>query len=628
MISFYRLFVLSGMLGLAFLIAPSDVWSQDDSGLPPPKFSIDARGPVHEAFAQPNEVKPELGSAIPKEPPPMLPEQPPEQRPDNPNMEWIPGYWSWDAERNNFIWVSGTFRAPPPGRRWLPGHWANTSEGWRWAAGFWADENQNELRYTPEPPASLENGPSTPPPDDNSTYIPGFWYYNQAEQRFVWRPGYWAPFRQNQVWNNPQYHWTPGGYAYTDGYWDYPLDDRGILFAPAYFPTPLWNTPGWFYRPSYVVPIGLFFNSGFYRPGYNHFYYGNYYGNNYAGLGYRPWWGGAYNPAYNYYAWQHRANPQVIAQQKQLFANRMAGKAALPPSTVSQGSLVANPNNLGNAPAVTPLKNFTPTNGKMVANNQIAAQNLQIRQSQDLAKIRANAERPLTKTNSAAPNALAASAAVKLPPALPRIGPGGASAPTSFNFKGSPFNGANGGNKGPAVGAVVRPGTANPGALNAAPKFNSVPSPVIVNRPPANNSVPKVNSIPSPTIVNRPPVNPSINVGPKANPLPNVAIQPRTNSIATPPPVLQQPRIPSAPPPRIVQPAAPTIRAPQVAPSAPRMGPSPAPQIRSMPAPSAPRSFSPPAMSRPSMGMGGMGGAPRMGGGGGAPRGGGGGGRK
>src|SRR5262249_11699782 len=143
-------------------------------------ISVQTRGPVHEAFAQPNEPVQDLGPPIPKEPPPALPEQPPEERPDNDSMEWIPGYWAWDADANNFIWVSGVFREPPPGRRYVRGHWAQSGEGYRWVPGFWAPEAQEQLEYVPQPPAPLDEGPTLPAPDDNSTYVSGYWVYSQS----------------------------------------------------------------------------------------------------------------------------------------------------------------------------------------------------------------------------------------------------------------------------------------------------------------------------------------------------------------------------------------------------------------------------------------------------------------
>ena len=44
-----------------------------------------------------------------------------------------------------------------------------------------------------QPPASVENGPSVPAPDDNSIYIPGAWQYQN--DNYLWRPGYWIGYR-------------------------------------------------------------------------------------------------------------------------------------------------------------------------------------------------------------------------------------------------------------------------------------------------------------------------------------------------------------------------------------------------------------------------------------------------
>ena len=35
--------------------------------------------------------------------------------------------------------------------------------------------------------------------------------------------------------SRPTTRWTPYGYVFVDGYWDYPLRQRGVLFAPVYF---------------------------------------------------------------------------------------------------------------------------------------------------------------------------------------------------------------------------------------------------------------------------------------------------------------------------------------------------------------------------------------------------------
>ncbi len=88
-----------------------------------------ARGPIHEAFAEPVDNRPKPGRVVPKQPPDPIEELPPDQKPAGDNVQWLPGYWAWDDDRNDFIWVSGIWRNLPPGRQWAPGHWIEARHG-------------------------------------------------------------------------------------------------------------------------------------------------------------------------------------------------------------------------------------------------------------------------------------------------------------------------------------------------------------------------------------------------------------------------------------------------------------------------------------------------------------------
>src|SRR5207302_1673977 len=122
-----------------------------DESAQPPGVDVQARGPVHEAFAEPISDQPKQGTGVTKEP----------------------------------------------------------------------------------PPPTVEAGPSVPAPDPSSTYVGGCWIYAGANYR--WRPGHWIAYRPGWVWIPAHYIWTPVGCVFVDGYWDYPLDARGLLFAPVRF---------------------------------------------------------------------------------------------------------------------------------------------------------------------------------------------------------------------------------------------------------------------------------------------------------------------------------------------------------------------------------------------------------
>jgi hypothetical protein len=242
--------------------------SQKEQGVEP----LD-KGPVHEAFAQPADKNPQPGPIIHKQPPQAIEEVPPEQKPEGDNVQWIKGYWAWDPERNDFIWVSGFWRVPPPDRHWVAGSWVQVDDGWQWSPGYWAPNQQTDVAYLPQPPESLDHGPSVPAPSDDAFYVPGNWVY--TNYNYAWQPGYWSFYRPGFTWVPACYYWTPYGYTYCSGYWDYPWWSRGWLFSSVFFHRPwlFWNS-GYFYRPCWGVNtayLGSFYWGSRYP---HHYWYG------------------------------------------------------------------------------------------------------------------------------------------------------------------------------------------------------------------------------------------------------------------------------------------------------------------------------------------------------------------
>src|ERR1043165_2175786 len=165
--------------------------AQPTDGPQPPQEGVDvlAHGPVHEAFAQPvPEHQQQPSPIIPKKPPDPVPELPPDERPEGDQAQWIPGYWAWDNDRSDYLWVSGIWRVPPPDRHWVPGYWQEAQGGWQWVSGYWGLASETTTDLYPPPPEPIPEA-VPPPPDQDSTLVPGCWIYREGH--YWWRPQYW-----------------------------------------------------------------------------------------------------------------------------------------------------------------------------------------------------------------------------------------------------------------------------------------------------------------------------------------------------------------------------------------------------------------------------------------------------
>ncbi len=295
-------------------------------------------GPVHEAFAEPLDYNAAKPLVVSQEPPALIDEVPPDVKPEGTNVMWIPGYWGWDDDRRSFIWISGIWRDAPAGQVWVSGYWTPINGGYQWVPGFWTSAENQQVNYLPEPPAAPTEAASTPSPGDNYFWVPGIWVNNDA--RYVWRAGYWAQTNPDWVWQAAHYCWTPQGYVYIAGYWDYPLVDRGVLFAPVAFTRPVYAQARFAFTPQIVIDAGLLTTNFFIRPDYCHYYFGDFYGRNYANWGIQPWfsvrsrYGYGYDPLFAYYRSYYSArDPGWFNRVEQRYTFLNAHPEARPPRT-------------------------------------------------------------------------------------------------------------------------------------------------------------------------------------------------------------------------------------------------------------------------------------------------------
>jgi len=361
-------------LGTAFLASQVD--SQELVGQPkqaapeaapevPKGIEVMARGPVHEAYASPNH-EPKATPAIPKKPPAPMEEMPPEERPEG-DVVWIGGYWAYDDERKDFLWVSGCWRVKPEGKEWVPGYWRDVDNQSQWVPGFWTSAapqspgKVQEVTYYPAPPAPPNVAPPGDPPAADMFYVPGYWQWSGTH--YVWRAGYWMRVRSGLVYIPAHYRWTPTGYVFIAGYWDYALPRRGVIYAPVVVSADV--VPATYvYTPAYAVSDTLVLDAMFVRPAYGCYYFGDYYGPAYADRGFvttvvysRTY----YEPIVVYQRWEYRENPRWFEVQINLVFDRNAGRAPVPPRTLVQQNTIIQNN--------TTVNNYFVNNSSTTVNN-------------------------------------------------------------------------------------------------------------------------------------------------------------------------------------------------------------------------------------------------------------------
>jgi len=340
----------------------------------PKGVEVQARGPVHEAFASPT-TQPKAPPVLPKKPPLPIEEMPPDERPEG-DVVWIGGYYSWDDDRADFLWVSGCWRVKPDNKEWVPGYWREVGTNWQWVQGFWTqmqDQKAQAVTYYPEPPPPPNIAPAADAPNDDTIHVPGYWMWNG--DRYVWRAGYFTRIRPGYVYVSSHYRWTPHGYVFVAGYWDAAISRRGVLYAPVIIDTAVVG-PRYVYTPYYAVRGTVVLDTLFVRPAFGAYYFGDYYGPRYATIGFESSYVYSrrhYEPIIAYERWVYRDNPRWHDTHVTLVVERNAGRAPLPPRTLVQQNTIVR-NNVTNVTNITNVTNVTnviaPTKTVVAAQGQ------------------------------------------------------------------------------------------------------------------------------------------------------------------------------------------------------------------------------------------------------------------
>jgi hypothetical protein len=323
---------------------------------------------------------------------------PPEERPEG-DVVWIGGYWGWDDDRSDFLWVSGCWRAKPPGKEWVAGYWRQAdTQQWQWVPGFWHNDPQQQapaaqgqaqapeqaaaVTYYPEPPAPPNMAPPGKPPQDDLFFVPGNWQWNGTT--YAWRAGFWARVQPGYVWVPSHYRWTPSGYVFIEGYWDVAVARRGMLYAPVVVDYRVVGAT-YVYTPTYAVSDTMVLDTMFVRPCACHYYFGDYYEPRYRTLGYESSY--VYSTRYYdgivvYRTYEYRSQPDYVSVQINLFGSRSRGEAPVPPRTFAQQTTIVNNYNTTVVQQNTNISS-TQINNTQINNTQVNNQiNNQINNTQ------------------------------------------------------------------------------------------------------------------------------------------------------------------------------------------------------------------------------------------------------
>ena len=134
------------------------------------------------------------------------------------------------------------------------------------------------------------------------------------------------------------YVWTPRGYIFVGGFWDYPVARRGVLFAPVYFESGVYSRRGYAYSPTIVINLGVFSDHLFVRPRYCHYYFGDYYAASYSHGGFYASFSFqssryGYDPIYSHQRWEHRQDREWEHHVAASYQYRRDHETARPPRT-------------------------------------------------------------------------------------------------------------------------------------------------------------------------------------------------------------------------------------------------------------------------------------------------------
>src|SRR5262245_18422987 len=104
--------------------------------------------------------------------------------------------------------------------------------------------------------------------------------------------------------------WTPGGFLFVPGYWDLSVANRGLLFAPVYYPQPVIAQPGFVFTPTITIVGSALTANLSVQASTNQYLFGDFYAQNVVSVGFVSWFSFSFvsvrpaysDPLFSYYA--------------------------------------------------------------------------------------------------------------------------------------------------------------------------------------------------------------------------------------------------------------------------------------------------------------------------------------
>ena len=258
------------------------------------------RGPIHEAFAAPVVHDPAAGPVIPKQPPDPIQEMPPgpeARRPERPVDSGLLelGRLAQRLSLGQRHLARAAAQQPvgarllAPGRRGQPVGAGHVDSG---ELGPAQGQGQASAQAQAIVPAGTAGEPRDRPDHAaaRAPTSPGLPATGPGKESVTsGGPGFWAAVQPNWIWMPAHYVWTPSGYLFVPGYWDLPVANRGLMFAPVYYPQPVYAQPGFVFTPSISIVGSAVTANLFVSAGTNQYLFGDFYAQNFVSVGITPW---------------------------------------------------------------------------------------------------------------------------------------------------------------------------------------------------------------------------------------------------------------------------------------------------------------------------------------------------